>query len=303
MSSMCLIIQVFVKLDTLKGLLDSLLTCRGIGNLNVLIWQDGYIGSRKEDEYAQKSREVRLFIENESIKYSSSFASLDFVSNDENLGTCATCRAAVDYASGRFEKLIFTEDDSIFATDAIEWFDAALSLPEFQSPQVWAVSGESIFFDARGNALPPGYSSLARDFVMEERLVNAFQKLKFVPSTCFATTSEKWKEFSVTRGQPLGDVDVCKRCEKEDKYCIFPIVPRVKDIGMLHPDGYSVLIHTAANVKSIKSTYLMSSDIPCPDGFGPFSLLPEHKNGELWRRTVLLEGFGELPPWDSASRT
>ena len=42
---------------------------------------------------------------------------------------------------------------------------------------------------------------------------------------------------------------------------VYPIVPRVKDIGMLHPDGHSVTVLGASQVqKANKNAFLMSDD-------------------------------------------
>jgi hypothetical protein len=65
---------------------------------------------------------------------------------------------------------------------------------------------------------------------------------------------------------------------------------------MLHPDGYSVLLHSRERVQEIKSTYLTTDDLPPDEIKG--DLVPfTGSDGEIWRRTALLEGFGVLPPW------
>jgi hypothetical protein len=222
------------------------------------------------------------------------FASTKVLSNPSNFGTCRTCMVAVDYAAARHDRIILTEDDTLFSCDTFKWFESAFALDSFKSEDVWAISGESIFFDAQDRILPEDYAELARKYAVENALGHSYIKFNFVPSTCFGTTAEKWKEFGSTRGLPLGDEDVCKRCASEQKFCLFPIVPRVADLGMLHPDGYSVLIHSAAGVTSIKSTYLSTDDLP-PNEIEGDLVAFSGDAGELWRRTTLLEGFGQLP--------
>ncbi|WP_296713260.1 hypothetical protein [Rhodoblastus sp.] len=296
MSSTCLIIQTFVKNDTFLALWQSLLKCDDIHDVHLIIWHDSHINSRKEAEYEKKAELVRKSVEGAIASDGHLFASAQLISNPTNLGTCPTCRTAIDYAAARFDHVIFTEDDTLFARDAIRWFRAAFALEAFNDPDVWAIAGESVFFDAQEKNLPDGYVELARNYAVEKRLGRAFIKLNFVPSTCFATNATKWKEFGATRGQREGANDVCKRCAAENKFCLFPIVPRVTDTGMLHPDGYSVLLHSRERVQEIKSTYLTSDDLPSDEIKGvlvPFT----GSDGEIWRRTALLEGFGVLPPW------
>jgi hypothetical protein len=296
MHSLCLLIQTFIKDDTFLALWQSLLQCDGIADIHLIVWQDSGVNSRKQAEYEEKAKLVRKSIEDAFASSGHLFASVELISNTTNLGTCRTCMIAIDHAAARHDHIIFTEDDTIFARDAITWFKSAFALDAFRSPDVWAISGESIYFDAKGKVLPAGYAELARNHAVKNAWGRAYIDLNFIPSTCFGTTASKWKEFSETRGQPLGDEDVCKRCASEKKICLFPVVPRVADRGMLHPDGYSVLIHSASGVSSIKTTYLTTDDLPRSETQGdlfPFS----GDRGELWRRTALLQGFGQLPPW------
>jgi hypothetical protein len=296
MSSACLIIQTFVKNDTFLALWQSLLKCDDINDVHLIIWQDSHINSRKEAEYEKKAGLVRKTIEGVIASDGHFFASARLISNPTNLGTCPTCRTAIDYAAARYDQVIFTEDDTLFSRDAIRWFRSAFALEAFNGPDVWAIAGESVFFDAQDKNLPDGYGELASKYAVENRLGRAFIKLNFVPSTCFATNAAKWKEFGATRGQREGANDVCKRCAAEKKFSLFPIVPRVTDTGMLHPDGYSVLLHSQEGVSEIKSTYLTSDDLPSNEIEGDL-VLNSCAGDELWRRTSLLEGFEQLPEW------
>ena len=80
------------------------------------------------------------------------------------------------------------------------WFAAARSTELFGSSRIWAIAGESIFFDSVGKDLPPDYPAKAKNFAIATELGTKFMPLNFVPSTCFATTADKWKAFGASRG-------------------------------------------------------------------------------------------------------
>jgi len=289
-----IVVQTFVKLDTLSLLCDSLLRCGGRSNFDLIFWSDDARGSRKAAENSAKSEKVRRHVNEFSVACAGEFGSIVNHKNPSNLGTCKTCEVALNYAFANHKFVIFTEDDTIFARDALQWFLAMRETPEFLSPATWAIAGESVFFDAKQRAFGQELVIDARLHAKRRGLWNKFVAERFLPSTCFATTRNKWAEFSATRGQPLGDVDVCNRCAAEEKRCLFPVVGRVKDIGMLHPDGYSILIHSEKKVQqNDKNCYLLSDEI-CPDDAAV--LIPEKFNGDrnlLYWQSVLLNGFKE----------
>jgi hypothetical protein len=98
------------------------------------------------------------------------------------------------------ESVIFSEDDVVFEYDALEWFERALAHPMFLRPNVWAIAGESRFFDAYRHILLDGDVHRALEVAHTKNLIERFVYLDFLPSSCFATTREKWAEFGDTRG-------------------------------------------------------------------------------------------------------
>lgn len=261
MERMGVVVQCFVKRDTLEGALESLLRCSGVDCVNLLLWSDSPNGSRSPERYSRLSAGVEAYLDAFVAQYGHRFASVERGTNLVNLGTCKTCEVAMNHAFSRDGFVIFAEDDVIFSRDALQWFDALRRQGVLAADKVWAIAGESVFFNARNDELPCGWVDRMLKLTVEESLISYYVENRFVPSTCFATERSKWLQFGPTRGQPLGDVDLCMRCEAEDRYAIFPIVPRVKDVGMLHDDGYSVLIHGKDGVREIKRTYLMSDDV------------------------------------------
>lgn len=287
------VVQCFNKPDTLQAVCRSLLCCKSSRYFNLIIWSDSPIGSHNEDRYAPAYQQVLALIDSLRLDFERAFASVEILGNTVNLGPYRTCKLALDHAFRNSDFTIFAEDDAIFETDALEWFLACAQTEEFRSGRVWAIAGESIFFDARGKTVDTAFRAAATEFAIDEQLIDKFTENSFIPSTCFATSAHHWAEIGVTRGETNGDVTLCKRCENEGKTCIQPIIARVRDVGMLHDLGYSVSIHTKAGIQEIKNTYLASNDFPDEtQAITRYMAIDAHRRGEIYRRTTLLEGFG-----------
>ena len=302
-SRFALVIQCFVKLDTLTALCASLLECRGHDEIDVLFWCDSPVGNTRAP-YAPLQAKVYEFITGFARDQASDFASIEVKVNETNKGTCRTCEIAMTYALERHDHAIFSEDDTTFAADALDWFKASIETEAFRSERVWAVAGESIFFNAQGKAVVDRVKADAIGIVEAENLIDKFIEVTFLPSTCFMTSVAKWKQFASTRGQPLGDMDVNARCQAEGRTCVMPVVPRVRDVGMLHDLGFSVSIHTVAGVNELKNTYLTSDDLK--DRRAEPSILPTPFKGQedaLYQRYTLLHGYDapDIEPAGTAS--
>jgi len=286
-----LVVQCFVKVDTLRGACESLLKCDGIQDLHLIFWSDNPIGSRNEAKFgflqAGVDAYVQCFIESEGQR----FRSVEYRTNPTNLGAYKTCELALDHAFKQHPFAILVEDDVVFSRDALLWFDAIRRQRLLDDERYWAIAGESVFFDAREKPVSPEWVAAMCKLAVDEELSQFYALHNFIPSTCFATTAEKWQQFGQTRGEPVGDVKVCERCAEEGRYGIFPLVPRIKDVGMLHEHGYSVLIHSREGVTSIKNAYLMSDDLiaigeDAPNAFHPY----KGHEGRLFSISTLLHG-------------
>ena len=124
---------------------------------------------------------------------------------EENNVPHRTAERLISRALESTEFVIFSEDDLIFERDAIEWFARALTHPMFLRPNVWAIAGESRFFDSHRHSPSDTEVSHALAVAESQNLIDKFVYLDLVPSSCFATTREKWAEFGDTRGTIRGD--------------------------------------------------------------------------------------------------
>ena len=78
----------------------------------------------------------------------------------------------------------------------------------------------------------------------------------------------------------------------EGRSCIFPIVPRAKDVGMLHDYGVSVTTHTKDGVQALTNPYVLAEDVIAERPIRYLRLTNfEGDSGLLFRQSTLLEGF------------
>lgn len=258
-----IVVQCYNKPDTLALLLNSLMNCQGRHGFDLIVWQDSTIGNAKQKKHTKSQIATAALIDSLMPQLKEQFRSVLYRANVVNLGCYKTCKLAIDHACNDHEFVIFTEDDAVFAEDALVWFDGMSRTEVFQDPACRAIAGESVYFNTEGLDVSRRFRLDMINGVNRTDAVSRFIRFNWVPSTTFAVDRAKWAQIADVRGLDRGDVLLCELCEKDQLHCLFPIVPRVKDIGMLHVNGYSVGIHDAANVPP-KNVYLLSDDVVEP---------------------------------------
>ncbi len=250
-------VQAFNKADSVRGTLNSIAQSRGSNNYHLFILQDGCSGSKQTEKYRAAWAETTQAIESWIFRNGDHFASVRFDRSDQNNGPYQTAERLITWALKNSKSAIFSEDDVIFEYDAVEWFERALGHPMFLRPNVWAIAGESRFFDSYRHVPSNADVRRALEVAQTQNLIDRFVYLDFLPSSCFATTRDKWAQFGETRGMINGDRAVVDRCLAEGKFCFWPVIARCRDTGMHHRLGYSVrwkgLHHTG-----FKNSYIVS---------------------------------------------
>ena len=255
--STAIAIQAFNKADSVLGTLESIVRARGSKDYDLFVLQDGFSGSNQTEKYCAAWAETSQALKSWISKNRDHFAAVYFESSDQNNGPYQTAERLIRWALETSNSVVFSEDDVTFEGDAMEWFERALAHPMFLRREVWAIAGESRFFDSYRHV--PSNSDIRRalEVAHTEKLIDRFVYLDFLPSSCFATNRDKWAEFGNTRGTTRGDRAVVDRCLAEGKVCFWPVIGRCRDTGMHHPLGYSVrwkgLHHTA-----FKNSYVVS---------------------------------------------
>jgi hypothetical protein len=250
-------VQAFNKVDSVLGTLNSIARSRGSNNYHLFILQDGCSGSKQTEKYRSAWAETIQALESWISRNRDHFASVRFESSEQNIGPYKTAERLITWALETSKSVIFSEDDVIFEDDAVEWFERALTHPMFLRPNVWAIAGESRFFDSYRHVPSNADVRRALEVAHTQNLIDRFVYLDFLPSSCFATTPDKWAEFAKTRGMINGDRAVVDRCLNEGKRCFWPVIARCRDLGMHHPLGYSVR-WKGLNHAGFKNTYVVS---------------------------------------------
>ena len=141
-------IQAFNKADSIVRTLDSIARSRGSNTHDLFILQDGCSGSNQTEKYRAAWAETDQALNSWVSRNRDHFASVRLESSDQNHGPYQTAQQLITWALETSESVIFSEDDVIFERDAVEWFERALAHPMFLRPNVWAIAGESRFFDS-----------------------------------------------------------------------------------------------------------------------------------------------------------
>ena len=105
--------------------------------------------------------------------------SIHFERSDENNGPYRTAERLITRALESSEFVIFSEDDVIFERDAIEWFERRSLIRCFLRPNVWAIAGESRFFDSYRHSPSDSVVSRALELAESDNLIDKFVYLDF----------------------------------------------------------------------------------------------------------------------------
>jgi len=304
MRGTALVVQPFIKPDTLEVLLRSLLRCVRKESVRLVCFSDNPSGltsathpksEGREAEFAEKNRRVMALLGEFRDAHRNEFRDIVVRSADRHLGPCGTCRAAIDFAFESDDLVILTEDDAVFSNDAVEWYERMFEMGVMDVPENWAVTAESIYFDAKSKRPPAEYVERARAACLRRGYFHQHTRFRHLPATSFAVVKPKWDLFRELRGQDRGDELVCQVLHQQKKFVVFPIVARVANVGMLHADGYSVdmLGASAVAVKGNFETYLTSEDlIANVDRSAPFVRFTGDWS-KLHDESVKLKGFDE----------
>jgi hypothetical protein len=299
-----LVVQPFIKPDTLEALLRTLVKCARRESLRLVFFSDNPSGlaaathprsGGRQDEFAEKNRRVMTLIREFRNAHRLDFREIVVQMADRHLGPCATCREAIDFAFESDDLVIFTEDDALFSEDAIEWYERLYESGIMDVPENWAVTGESVYFDAQTKRPTPEYVARARAACIRRGYFHQHTRLSHLPATTLAVVKPKWDLFRVIRGEDRGDEAVCTVLQERNNFVVFPIVARVTNVGMLHADGYSVAIVGADKVAVTGNylTYLMSDDVIAEvDRAAPLVRFSGSR-GKLHNESVNLLGFDE----------
>ena len=232
----------------------------GIQEYGVIFYQDNIKGSPKfkTEKYIKKNKNIKDIINKNLYRFK--FA--EFKQSECNVHPYGICKKSLDYAFNKKKGdfCIFLEDDVFLDKNSLYWFNYFYDNNYFKD-NIKFVTGESLYFNSPNNN-PPSKEKLnnIKKKIFEKELCKYYMILKgsHLTSSIFSTTKEIWnKNTTMYRGQINGETVLNKEIKKNNWEVIFPIVPRAKDIGMLHEDGWSVSWHGKEKVPN-KNVFLTS---------------------------------------------
>jgi hypothetical protein len=100
-------VQAFDKAESVVRTLDSIAECRGSNNYNLLILQDGCVGSQQMEKYREAHAKTMAAIESWTSTNRHRFPSVCFDCSHRNRGPYRTAERLIDWAFQMGESVIF----------------------------------------------------------------------------------------------------------------------------------------------------------------------------------------------------
>ncbi len=268
MNSHVICLQCFVKIGILRRLLNNLEKLIGIEKYTLVIYVDSANKiinpnmKEKEDELILKNRRLINYVKQYRADKSNLYKDIILKINSQNKGPYASSRECLDYCFTLSDYVIFTEDDTVIAKDALLYFEMMYEKGLLDDEKCLVIAGESKHFDSKDREVSKVHVKKMKEKAEKNSLNNYFTKFNIFPPTAFATTKKRWQFIRQLKGKPAGDGRLTKLCQSDGYYSIFPIVARVKDIGMTHALGFSTVQKGGSDkITNLKNSYLMSDDL------------------------------------------
>lgn len=232
------LVTVYNRYGHFVQCMQSLASCRGAEKTDVFIASDA--ASREED--IERVLQIR-----EYAKGLKAFQSLTILAPDENIGAIQNYRRAEQYVFERYDTLIFTEDDNIFAPDFLEFVNQGLSVYENRK-DIYAVCGYNypiempveykhdtyiwIGFSAWGVGIwKDRWESTIEEPPLEE--LKSFLKDRSYMKKLDAIAGHYRPALQniIDTGHYTGDTIYSYQMFMHGHHCVFPSVTRVRNIG------------------------------------------------------------------------
>ncbi len=256
--------MIFIKDDILDNLLDNLKKVHNIENCHIVFLQDNIIGSKFFDnkKYFNNFNNCKNIINKRIVE----FKSAEYMCNEYNKNVYETHYDGLKYCFNKYKYVIYIEDDVITNYNFLNYFNYFIDNDLLGiNKEYQFLGGESIFFDSQKNdyIFSDKTNRLLLNCIEEKKLYKYYISLNsFCPSSCFCISDDVWEKIKHIKNQSLSDTKLNNYIKDNNLNLAMPIVPMCRDIGMLHDNGYSVAIHTKANVREIKNAFSYN-DIKC----------------------------------------
>lgn len=260
------VITVYNRYDHFRRCIESLKNCRGANNTDLFIAIDAPF--REVDVPA--SQKIKKFAE-----HLTGFKTVTVLIRETNIGGRANCFNAIEYALQTHDRFIYSEDDNLFAPDFLEFMNEGLEayekrsdihaicgfnypiiIPAFYKSDIYAWQGFSAW----------GYATWKEEY---ERSIVEPPRSELKEYLSSRQNRRKLRNVAghyprvlydiVDTGYYTGDSIVCYHLVRQNKYCIFPTISRVRNIGHDGSGLHSHVENTGKYLKQVISDGLVAA--------------------------------------------
>lgn len=201
-----IIVITWARVKYMEQTLNSLLSLKGINELNLAISQDG------------NERMMNELIDRFKNKINSNFKKFDHIhcstsgKTSQKIAQNYKCGIDKVFHENKAKKVIIVEDDMIFSKDFINYFDKASFL--LKDPSVWCISSWNDF----------GYQQYVSD-------PKRFFRTQYFPGLGWMISHKRWNEIGPKFADDLWDENMRVDTVSKNRDCIIPEISRNYNIG------------------------------------------------------------------------
>ena len=162
--------------------------------------------------------------------------------NDKNLGPYKTCLHANDFAYKFSDFVIFSEDDSIFCNDTLNYYDFFKNSNLIDNEEIIGITSYSCFFHKKDLSSDIDINSIKNRIISNNDL-NSVIKVKSIPNKQWGMFKKGWNKVRCIRENGGTDYETLLHVIENNYHFIYSIVPRTNDIGLFHKLGCTTLYY------------------------------------------------------------
>lgn len=232
------VVTVYNRYSHFVKCIQSLSLCRGAEKTDIFIASD----AASNDKDAESVLRIRNY-----ASELTAFQSVTILAPNENIGAIQNYRRAEQHVFARYDRLIFTEDDNIFAPDFLEFVNQGLDAYKMRK-DIYAICGYNYPVEmpveyAKDAYLWTGFSAWGVG-KWKDRWESAIEEPPLDELKSFLKDRSCMRKLDtiaghyrpalqhiVDTGHYTGDTIHSYQMFRNGYYCIFPSVSRVRNIG------------------------------------------------------------------------
>lgn len=242
------IIPTLSRYGHFKNCVESLRLCKYSNNTDLFIFLDYPSKESHWDGYEN----IKKYLP--TIK---GFKSINIIERKRNFGVVDNCFKSVEYVLERSDRFIFSEDDNVFSPDFLNYMNSGLEIFKDRS-DIFSINGYHYPIKLPKFYKSDTYISQAFNAWGFGIWKNKWEEIDWSIDNLklFLSKKENTKKLNnkryvfslkkiVSSKNILGDIFIGYHLQKNNMYCVFPVISKVKNFGL---DG--------SGVHATKSNYL-----------------------------------------------